>query len=60
VPTAVTSEEFDTALEEILTDWTGAQLMIEVPGVYELLAEHFNNEALKLVWAKNQPESNED
>jgi len=42
----VSQEAFDQALEEILSEMTGADLLT-VPGIYEVVSEHFNNEAIE-------------
>lgn len=39
------NEEFDEALAEII-DESPASHLLSVPGVYEVLAEHFNNDVL--------------
>jgi len=39
-------EEFDAKLEEILDDQTGSSLLL-IPGIYEIVSEHFNNEILE-------------
>lgn len=41
----VSQEQFDQKLVEILNGVTGAQLL-SIPGIYELLAEEFNNDVL--------------
>jgi hypothetical protein len=43
----VTQEEFDAALEAILDEATGAELLA-IPGLYEVISEHFNNEAIDI------------
>ena len=43
----VTTEEFDEALEELVDGMSGAELL-QTPGVYEVLSEALNNEAIKL------------
>ncbi len=43
----ITTEEFNRALSDILDKMTGEQFMT-IPGVYEIVSEHFNNEALGL------------
>ena len=43
----VSSEEFDAALTSILDEATTAELL-SIPGVYEVVSEHYNNDALKL------------
>ena len=47
----ITTEEFDHALSDILDKMTGEQVMA-IPGVYEVVSEHFNNEALDLALEK--------
>ena len=41
----VTQGQFDQKLVEILSGMTGAQLL-SIPGIYEILAEEFNNDVL--------------
>lgn len=43
----VTQEEFDKALEAILDEATGSELLA-IPGLYEVVSEHFNNEAIDI------------
>lgn len=43
---AITDEAFDNELARLAGRMSGAQLL-SVPGVYEALSEHFNNEVLK-------------
>ena len=43
----ITTAEFDHVLANILDKLSGEQVM-GVPGVYEIVSEHFNNEALDL------------
>jgi hypothetical protein len=45
----ITTEKFDELLAEIL-DEGKASALLTIPGVYEVLSEHFNNEVLKR-WA---------
>jgi hypothetical protein len=42
----ITQEEFADMLGTVAAEYNGAQLLI-IPGVYEALAEHFNNEVLR-------------
>lgn len=42
----VTTEEFDAALLQLLAECNHEEL-ISIPGVYEVLSEHFNNDAIK-------------
>lgn len=41
-------EEFDEALAEII-DESPASHLLTVPGVYEVLSEHFNNDVLERI-----------
>ena len=47
----VTTADFDHALSDILDGLSGEQFMT-IPGVYEVVSEHFNNEALNLAVEK--------
>lgn len=49
----VTTEEFDAALEELLAEQSGAALLA-VPGVYEVVSEHFNNDVIDRVFARRR------
>jgi hypothetical protein len=40
-----TPEQFDAKLEELLKLETPETLLV-IPGIYEILSEHFNNEVL--------------
>lgn len=53
----VTDEEFDKALEAILDEATGAELLA-IPGLYEVVSEHFNNEAIDV--AREEKEGDDD
>lgn len=53
----VTQEEFDKALEAILDEATGAELLA-IPGLYEVVSEHFNNEAIDV--AREEKENDDD
>ena len=44
-------ELFDNALVDILREYRGNQLL-SIPGIYEILSEHFNNDALTLMETK--------
>ena len=41
----VSQEQFDQKLVEILSGMTAAQVL-SLPGIYEILAEEFNNDVL--------------
>jgi hypothetical protein len=41
----VTAAEFDAALTELLGEATPAELL-SIPGLYEVVSEHYNNEAI--------------
>lgn len=45
----ITQEQFNEALGSILSDMNGEQLL-SIPGIYEVLSEHFNNDALAEAW----------
>lgn len=53
----VTQEEFDKALEVILDDASGSELLA-IPGLYEIVSEYYNNEAIDV--AREEKESNDD
>lgn len=42
------SEDFDQALLSLVDDLTGSQLL-SIPGIYEILSEHFHNDVLDTV-----------
>lgn len=42
---AITKEEFDKELLEQITK-TPLSVLIQIPGVYEILSEHFNNDVV--------------
>ena len=44
---------FDDGLRSILADYTGEQLL-SIPGIYEIVSEHFNNEVLAKITAQDQ------
>ena len=48
----ISNEEFDAILAEILNEMTGEQIL-QIPGVYGEISEHFNNEALER-WEQRQ------
>jgi len=50
----MTDADFDSILEEILNEHTGSQLLL-IPGVYECVSEHFNNEVLDR-WEQENPD----
>jgi hypothetical protein len=45
-PTDVTHDEFVFALTEIVDEMSADELLA-IPGIYEALSEHLNNEAIK-------------
>ena len=53
----VTQAEFDAALEEVVGEMSAGRLLA-IPGVYEVLAEALNNEAI--AQAKRRREVDED
>ena len=44
-PHEITNELFDETLRRILDGYRGTQLL-DIPGIYEVLAEHFNNDVV--------------
>lgn len=44
--TQVTQEAFNAKLEELLNEMGGAELLA-IPGLYEVVSEHLNNEVLE-------------
>jgi len=50
----ITTEDFDRILiEDILGHKCKAVDLISIPGIYEILSEHFNNEVIEL-WESEQ------
>lgn len=52
----MTDQEFDTCLKNAIDDF--CQLpsgLLSITGVYEVLSEYFNNDALE-IWAEENPE----
>lgn len=49
----MTQDDFNNTLSDILYDMTGEQLL-DIPGIYEILSEYFNNEVLEQ-WASSNP-----
>ena len=48
----MTQEDFDRILVSIVGD-VPASSLIGIPGIYEILSEHFNNEVLE-TWEEEQ------
>ena len=42
----MTDEEFDLELSEIINEDCVAYDLLQIPGIYEILSEHFHNEVL--------------
>lgn len=55
----VTQGQFNQKLAEILSGMTGAQLL-SIPGIYEILAEEFNNDVLDAMNEEDEEEENEE
>ena len=49
----MTTEEFDNILTEILQAEPHAGTVLHIPGIYEILAEYYNNAVLD-EWARQQ------
>lgn len=52
-PRPITTEEFDAALTQLLEEATPAELLA-IPGMYELLSEAWNNEAIEVATANRE------
>jgi len=52
--TLLTDDEFDRILADKVDETPGCSLL-SIPGVYELLSEHFNNAVLEK-WEQDNPE----
>jgi hypothetical protein len=49
----ITDEEFDEALKEIL-DESPASTLLSIPGIYEILSEHFHNDVIdRALWGRD-------
>lgn len=55
-PKPISTEEFDAALTELLDEASTSELL-SIPGIYEIVSEHFNNEAIKLALDNREEES---
>ena len=53
----VTTEQFDEILERLVRD--NSDTLLSIPGVYEVLSEHFNNEVLE-IWGEENPEDEDE
>jgi hypothetical protein len=48
-PENITQEQFDETLMDILSEMKGSSLL-DIPGVYEVVSEHFNNEVIRRIY----------
>ena len=53
----ITHEEFTEALAEIVSEMDGSEIL-QVPGCYEALSEHLNNEVIEK--CLEEPDASED
>ncbi len=51
----MSQEDFNEYLAKILQDHTDEELVSMVPGIHELVSEHFNSQVLDL-WLKDNPD----
>jgi len=51
----ITQSQFDNELIKILSDFTAAQLL-DIPGIYDILSESFNNEVISNILNKEDTE----
>lgn len=49
----MTDEEFDLELNEIINEECVAYNLLSIPGIYEILSDHFHNEILDR-WEQKQ------
>jgi len=54
----VKDEEFDEELEKIMNEQPAGNLL-SIPGIYEIVSEHFNNEVLQRLKNKRDTEREE-
>lgn len=54
----ISDEEFDGALEELLDEMSGAEILA-TPGAYEVFSEALNNEAIDLVRETKESDANQ-
>ncbi len=55
----ITSEEFDRALENLLDEMSGAEILA-TPGAYEVFSEALNNEAIDLATKVKKEEKDDE
>lgn len=48
----ITDDEFDEMLAELVNE-SSASMLLDIPGVYELVAKYFNNEVLERFEMRN-------
>lgn len=54
----MTDEDFDEILKDVLEDVCTGELL-SIPGIYEILAEEYNNEVLDR-WERRQPHAEDE
>jgi hypothetical protein len=52
----IEQERFDEMLLSIAGTWGVEYLVTQVPGVYELVSEHFNNDVIEALETDEAPE----
>lgn len=55
----MTDEEFDVSLRQIINEECCAEDLLRIPGIYEILSDHFNNEILSR-WESEQEEFDDE
>ena len=55
----MTQEDFDRLLCRIVDEYPPPSHLLSIPGVYEVVAEHFNNDVLA-AWEAEQDDEEED
>lgn len=55
----ISNEDFDAMLETVAKEHTVSALLT-IPGIYEILSEHFNNEVIERIEKGQETEENEN
>lgn len=51
----MTMDEFDVYLVKVLQEVRGVDMLFQIPGVYDLVSDYYNNDVLDL-WAEENPD----
>ena len=58
-PDTISQQQFDETLQDILSEMKGSSLL-DIPGVYEVVSEHFNNEVIRRILEIRDEEAEEE